>query len=78
MEDVREVPCRTCNGARVMMRLGGMYGDCDKCRGSGWERLYEKPKISKDEVRRIIEEIKEESENVVDSKVAKFKSKSEK
>lgn len=29
------VTCPTCKGAREMMKLGGMFGKCNLCHGSG-------------------------------------------
>lgn len=33
--DYHYVPCGTCRGAKTIMGIGGMYGDCKACKGVG-------------------------------------------
>ena len=37
------VPCETCRGGKFMMKLGGIYGECNTCQGVGEVRRL-KPK----------------------------------
>lgn len=37
------IPCETCKGGKLMMKLGGIYGECNTCKGIGEVRKL-KPK----------------------------------
>ena len=34
-DNYKYVPCGTCRGAKFMMKLGGIYGECNTCEGTG-------------------------------------------
>lgn len=39
-----KITCPTCRGAKVMLKLGGMTGDCNLCSGSGKIKACDLPK----------------------------------
>ena len=55
------VPCGTCRGAKFMMKLGGLYGECNECKGLGEIRKLKKiePEVLKEKAQEIADTIKE-------------------
>lgn len=75
-----ETRCTTCNGTKHLLKLGGIYGECNACKGSGFVKaVKEVVKEAKSEVKKDDDYVLGRDEPVVlhrvDKRTKAYKSK---